>query len=254
MSFEIKDKSFLLGPAVFGLCILLLLATWAIMDPTALHNAFDADGRSPFELLTLPFYAALIPLVWWKCPFTGSRARRTILCAAVSCVAFMAVVKELDLHLMAMHALFPNVVDANGHVCNLMKPNGQPLTGTPCKMRFLTNPGAPLMAKAAVLVFFGGLFGVFAALLAYFAWPLMKGVFTLNPVAWTVGCLGGSGVMVQVMDRLPAWIRHVEKASKSNVIDKFSSFCTALEEGGELMIALFGILAILQAHKMVKSE
>ena len=254
MNLKEANKSFLVGPIVFVLCLLALLATWAVMEPASLRSFFDDNGHSPFELATLPFYAALVPLVWWKCPFTGSRLRRAILCSAVSCVALMAIVKELDIHQVAMHSLFPQIVDANGHVCNLVRDNGKPLTGTPYKMRFLTNPGAPVMAKVMVLVYFGGLFGVFAALLAYFSWPLMKGVFALHPVAWSVGCLGASGVMVQVMDRLPAWMRHVEHASKSKVVDSTSSFCTAFEEGGEMMIAIFGIMAILQAYKYYNSK
>ena len=100
--------AYLTGPVVFVAGLLALFVTWLVMEPAALHHAFDQDGYSPFELATIPFYAAIIPLVWWKCPFTGSRARRTILCLAVSCVAFMAVVKEMDLHVMqkdksAMH-------------------------------------------------------------------------------------------------------------------------------------------------------
>lgn len=241
--------SFLFGPFVFILCAVALFVTWLVMDPTALHHAFDNDGRSPFELATIPFFAAIIPLVWWKCPFTGSRARRTLLCAAVSIVAFMAVVKELDLHLWAMHALFPQVVNADGSVYGLVKPNGTPLTGTPCKMRFLTNPGAPLAAKAFVLFYFTSFFGVFAAMLAYFFGPLMKGFFKLHPVAWTMCCFGSSGVMVQIMDRLPAWYRHAKGLPKEKAIDACASLCTAFEEGGEMMIALFALIAIIQAHQ-----
>ena len=246
--------SFLIGPFVFILCAVALFVTWLVMDPTALHHAFDNDGRSPFELATIPFFAAIIPLVWWKCPFTGSRARRMLLCGAVSLVAVMAVVKELDLHLWAMHALFPQIVNADGSVYGLVKPNGAPLTGTPCKMRFLTNPGAPLAAKAFVLFYFASFFGVFFAMLAYFFGPLVKGFFKLHPVAWTMCCFGSSGVMVQIMDRLPAWHRHTKGLSKEKVIDSFSSFCTAFEEGGEMMIAIFALLAIIQAHRYYNAK
>ena len=236
-------KSFLIAPLVFLACLAALLITWAVMDPTALHHAFDEDGYSPMELATLPFYAAIIPLVWWKCPFTGSATRRRLLCTAVSCVAFMAIVKELDWHITALTACYPDVVAS--------------FKGTPFKMRFLTKSvtgGAnsvaiPLGAKALVVAYFGLLFGVFAALLAYFFVPLMKGFFSLHPVAWTMCCFGSSGVMVQVMDRLPAWVRHAKELPKDKAIDATSSFFTAFEEGGELMIALFALLAIVQAHK-----
>ena len=201
MSFS-PAKSFWAAPVLFAVCVAALFATWLAMEPSALRQAFDQDGRSVFELATIPFYAAIIPLVWWKCPFTGSRRRRALLCAAVSCVAFMAVAKELDWHLAAMQHLFPSVVGADGSVHGLVKPDGSPLTGTPFKMRFLTNGAAPVAAKACVLFYFGAFFGVFAALLAYYAVPLFKGFFRLHPAAWSMCFFGGSGVMVAVMDRL----------------------------------------------------
>lgn len=249
-----KLKPYLVGPVLFVLCLLALFATWAAMEPAALRRFFDANGYSPFELATVPFFAAIVPLVWWKCPFTGSPRRRALLCAAVSCVAVMAVVKELDLHVLAMRELFPEVVKANGSVYGLVKPNGTSLTGTPFKMRFLTNPGAPLAAKAFVLFYFGAFFGVFAALLAYFFPQLVKGFFALHPVAWTMCCFGTSGVMVQLCDRMPAWIRHARGLSKSDTVDPVSALFTALEEGGEMMIALFALLAIYQAHRIYHSE
>ena len=60
------------SPVLWFVFVAALLVTWAMMDPGALVNAFDQDGRSPFELATLPFFAAIVPLVWWECPFTGS--------------------------------------------------------------------------------------------------------------------------------------------------------------------------------------
>ena len=76
----------------------------------------------------------------------------------------------------------------------------------------------------------------------------MKGFFRLHPVAWTMCFFGGSGVMVQICDRLPAWYRHAKGLAKSDVADSFTAFCTAFEEGGEMLIAAFALLAILQAH------
>ena len=234
-------KAYLTGPVVFAAGLIALLVTWLVMEPAALHHAFDQDGYSPFELATIPFYAAIIPLVWWKCPFTGSRTRRTILCLAVSCVAFMAVVKELDLHVMLMHYLYPEVVKADGSVYGLVKPDGQPLTGTPFKMRFLTNAGAPFGAKAIAVAYFTLFFGVFGVTLIYFAKD-----------AWSMCCFGAGGVMVQLCDRMPAWVRHIRglPKPKGDEIDAISSLFTALEEGGEMLIAIFAILAILQAHAL----
>ena len=255
MIFDCSSKrAYLAAPIVFALCVLALLVTWAVMEPAELRHmfdgaSFDQDGHSAFELATIPFFAAIIPLVWWKCPFTGSRRRRILLCTAVSCVAFMAVVKELDWHLWAMQRLFPSIVGPDGNVQGLFKPNGDPLSGTPFKMRFLTNGAVSLTAKACVLFYFGAFFGVFAAVLAYYAVPLFKGFFRCHPAAWSVCFFGGSGVMVAVMDRLPAWYRHSHGLGKDEVVNNaFGSFCTCFEEGGEMMIAIFALLAIVQAH------
>ena len=144
----------------------------------------------------LPFFAAIVPLVWWKFPFTGSRKRRFVLCLAVSIVALMAIVKELDLHNMALHALCPDYVGEDGKLI-----------------------------------------------------PFVKGVFSLDPVAWSVGCFGGSGVLVHVADRLPSWLGHAHGLEKSAAgVTAAQSLCTALEEGGEMMIAIFALLAIFQSQ------
>ncbi len=265
MTFDCSSKrAYLAAPVVFMVCMLALFVTWLVMEPSALRRAFDQNGRSVFELATIPFYVAIIPLVWWKCPFTGSRRRRILLCAAVSCVAFMAVVKQLDWHLEIMQSAFPDIVkkvyrvDEAGDLSiefklhGLFKPNGDPLSGTPFKMRFLTNGNVPITAKLCVLFYFGAFFGVFAALLAYYAIPLFKGFFRFHPVAWSICFLGGSGVLVQIMDRFPAWYRHLsekKELGKGDFVNSpFGSFCTCFEEGSEMILAIFALLAILQAH------
>lgn len=234
MNVLVSRRSWALAPILFGLMALCLLGVWAVMEPEALRAAFDEDGHSFFETLTLPFYALIVPLVWMCCPFTGSRRRQVLLSLAVSCVAVMAIVKQLDLHVMAISALYPDVV-AN-------------FKGTPFKMRFLTGSGIPVGAKLFALAYFALFFGTFAGLLAYFAKALWKGFFALHPVAWSVSFLGGCGVMVQVFDRLPAWWRHLNGLPKERAVDAVSSFCTAFEEGGEMMLAVFGLVAILQSH------
>ena len=250
-------KSWLSAPVLWFAGVAVLLLAWAVSDPAALVRAFDQDGYSPFELATIPFYLAIVPFVWWRCPFTGSRRRRTLLCLAVSVVAVMAVVKELDLHNQVLHALYPSIIGEDGKLIPgvLFKPNGQPLTGTPFKARFLTNGAVPFGAKALAVGYFTAFFGVFAATFAYFAVAFVKGVFALHPVAWSVGCFGGSGVLVQVADRLPAWLGHAHGLQKSvDGVTAAQSLCTALEEGGELLIALFALYAIWQSWYLHNRE
>ena len=245
MNILVSRRSWLLAPIAWALSLAVLTAIWAAMEPAALEDAFSAGGYSFFEVLTVPFFALIVPAVWLCCPFSGSTARKSFLCLCVSCVAVMAVAKELDLHLALLKFAYPEVVGPDGGVYGLVKPNGDPLGGTPFKMRFLTNGAAPLGAKGLVLAYFALLFGVFAAMLACYAPRLVKGFFRLHPVAWSVCFLGLSGVMVQVSDRLPAWYRHVTDVRMSPAA---AALCTVLEEGGEMMLAAFALLAILQAH------
>lgn len=257
MKDETSRFAWLTGPVLFFILLGALLCTWAVMDPTVLIRNFDANGRSPFELATLPFYAAIIPFVWWKCPFAGSPTRRRVLCTMVSVVALMAIVKELDLHNYALSALFPDYVQADGKLVpgKLFKPNGDGLHGTPFKMRVLTNGAVPLMMKAFIVGYFGLFFGLFAAGFLYLLPTWVKGVFKLEPPAWSIGCFGASGVMVQISDRLPSWLDHVGglgTASADGTESAASALCTAVEEGGEMMIAVFALLAICQAHAALK--
>ncbi len=247
--------SWLTAPVLFVLLLAALLTTWVLMEPAMLVANFDNDGRSPVELATIPFFLAIVPFVWWKCPFAGSRCRRTILCLMVSIVALMAVVKELDLHQVVLHAAYPQYVGEDGGLIKgqLFRPNGKPLTGTPFKMRTLTNAAVPFGMKALIVFYFAAFFGVFAAGFAYLGLPWLKGIFTLNPAAWSWGCFGASGVLVQITDRLPAWLReagcHTIFKESAEGISRAQSFCTCFEEGGELMIALFALLTIYLGRK-----
>ena len=253
---KMRRKGWMLPPFFFFAGFALLVLVWALMEPRNLIAAFDAQGRSVFELSTLPFYAAIIPFVWLKCPFEGSLLRRRILSLMVTVVVVMAVVKQLDLHNAALHLLYPSFVGEDGSLLpGLLKPNGNPLTGTPFKMRVITNGGVPLGMKAIIVFYFAAFFGVFAAGGAYLATRWIKGVLALKPSAWAIGCMFATGVVVQISDRLPAWIRGATGKSMAGGDEGARALCTALEEGGELMLAAFAVIAILYgARELLEKE
>ena len=253
------DKSaksmWFLGPIVFVVALCCLLIAWAVMEPAHLMKSFDNNGRSPFELATLPFFALIAPVVWWKCPVEGSRMRRTILSLMVSIVVVMSIVKQLDLHNAALSVIYSSYVGTDGNLLpGLSKPNGAPLTGVPFKMRVITNSAVPFGMKTLVVFYFAAFFGVFAAGFLYLLPRWIKGVFKFDPAAWAFGCLGASGVIVQIFDRLPAWLRHstgVSMIDGDGTVTAMRSFCTAFEEGGEMMIAMFAVMTILFSHRAI---
>ncbi|MBO5939896.1 MAG: hypothetical protein J6R18_01700, partial [Kiritimatiellae bacterium] len=109
MNILVSKKSWMLAPVIYLLFLALFASVWFAMEPTALRAAFDANGRSFFETLTIPFYALIIPAVWLCCPFSGSLKRKVFLSLGVSCVAAMAIMKQLDIHLEIIKALYPDV-------------------------------------------------------------------------------------------------------------------------------------------------
>lgn len=248
-----QRKEWLVPVFAFAALAAALLVTWAVTDPATLVANFDRDGHSPFELATIPFYAAIVPAVWALCPF---KTRRVLLCSMVTVVALMAIVKELDLHLCALQALYPDFIGEDGSVIagtitKVKHGEVMNVTGTPFKMRVLTSAEAPLGMKTLIVLYFALFFGTFAAGFAYLFQFWLDGVLTLRPCAWAWGCFGGSGVMVQLADRLPAWLGHAGGlGSKSGeTVTYATSFMTAFEEGGELMIAVFALMTIYYGWK-----
>ena len=258
MGFGIRsNRGWLAAPIVFVVALLCLLGAWAVVEPKCLVACFDNNGRSPFELATLPLFAVIIPLVWWKCPFDGSRKRKITLSLMVTIVVIMAIVKQLDLHNALLSYLYPDYVGLDGSLISgrLVRPNGKPLNGTPFKMRVITNGEVPFGMKALIVGYFGLFFGFFAAGFAYLVQFWFDGVLKLKSSAWAWGCFGASGVIVQISDRLPSWLGHAHGLSKSqDGVTKAQSLCTALEEGGEMMIAIFALLTIYLAWKELKAK
>lgn len=253
-----KDKTFLLPPAVFMAGLAALVSIWLFSDSAAIIPVFDNHGRSPVELATLPLFALAVPLALFRTPFEGPSARRAILTAALVTVTAMAIVKELDLHNAALAWLYPDCVGADGSLVpgKFFKPNGSALTGTPFKMRVLTNGAVPFGMKAAICFYFAAFFGVFAAGFAYLFPTWLKGVFALDARAWCFGCFGACGLLVQIADRLPSWFSHQGAlgSAADGSATPAQALCTVLEEGGEAMLAFFALWTIYLAGKQLKRK
>lgn len=229
-------RGWMVAPFFAALFVAVFITSWLNVDPPQLIHVFDQGGTAPVELMTIPLFGAIVPLVWLCCPFSGGRVRKFILSLCVSILAIMAIAKELDLHIAFIEWLYPEVADYHG---------------TPFKMKFLTKTDYPIGAKAVVIAYFGILFSIGGYAIARYIKPLFKGFFKFHPVAWSIAFMGGSGVVVQLSDRLPAMLRKCGWISVE-AMDKHTGSVAALmkvfEEGTEMALAVFALLAILQAH------
>ena len=236
-------KSWILAPALFVAGFGFFVGCWAVMDPVALKANFDADGHSMVELMTLPLFAAIAPLVWLCCPVGGSMRRKAFWCFVFSFLAFMALVRELDWHKQWFAMIWPEISET--------------FPGTVFKMRFLKSGMIPLVPKLFVCAFFAAFFAATVGPLLYFIRRLLKGLWKFHPVSWTMAAFGASGVAVQMCDRLPSFIRDkelVDPALMDKACGKLAALFTALEEGGEMMMAIFALIAILQAHAIYSPD
>lgn len=230
MNLITSKKSWLTAPVAALVCLAIFVSIWAALDPETIRELFDNFGASPVELMTLPLFALIVPLVWLCPPCGGGTKRQCGWAALWSLLGVMAIVRETDLHKMLFASIWPEIAES--------------FTGTVFKMRFLKAGDIPLMPKLFVLVFFALFFvAVIVPLVRYFV-PLIKGFFKHEPVAWTMATFGATTLVVMIVDRLPANLRHADIELSESAL----ALLTVFEEGGEMTMALLALLAILQAH------
>lgn len=231
----LKSKySWLTAPVLWLAGTIALISVWAASTPVWIDRHFDYHGISPVESATIGLYFFMIGLLWSLPPMRPGR-RRVFWSADFTLITFFAVCRELDWHKM------------------LVKTSGLPDAshGTAFKMKFLTNTNNPLSDRIIVALCFLLVFAVCGFTLVYFLRRLLTGLFAFHPVCWSIGFLGGATILVQFADRLPAVLRH-----KYGIVlsDSLHAFCTTMEEGQELLMPLFVILAIIQAHFIYNDE
>lgn len=226
----VSRRSWLLAPFVFVAGLLGLVAFWSVVEPATIQTLFDNDGHSPVELMTLPLFALIVPLVWLCPPAGGTWKRQCGWSAIWSLLGIVAIVRETDLHKALFSSIWPEVEAG--------------FKGTVFKMRFLKAADIPWAPKLFVLVFFILFFvAVLVPLIRYMV-PLFKGFFRFEPVAWTMATFGVCSVMVLVVDRLPSKLKHADVT----LSDSTAALLKAFEEGGEALMALLALLAILQSY------
>lgn len=234
MCFLKSQWSWLAAPLLWLAGVLVLTFTWAAASPEWIQSHFNQDGSSPVEVATVGLFFFQMGFLWLVPPMRPG-LRRTLLLTDFSLLTFFAICRELDWHKLLVKA--SNLPGATH--------------GTPFKMKFLTNPNNPLADRLTVALCFGVVIALCAGTLLIYLPRLVKGLFRLHPVCWSLGFLGGTVILVALVDRLPAVLRNDHGI---RISDSLHALTTALEEGQELMLPLFVILAVLQSHFIHNSD
>lgn len=225
----IKSRSsWLLAPIIWLTGVVAIIITWLVASPEWVMNAFDQKGESPIEIMTIALFYLQIGLFWLVPPIRRNRHPYLWL-TIFSIITMIAIARELD-----WHRLMVTTSDLPGST-----------QGTPFKMRFLTNSANPLGDRLIVLFSFVFTITICGGTLLFFLKRLWSGLFKFHPVSWSIGFLGGTTILVQFFDRMPSVLR-----KKFGIVLSESprALFAAMEEGQELLLPLFVILATLQAH------
>lgn len=223
-------RSFLIAPAIVLASAAVLLLFWSALPPERVVALVDDGGFSFLEVMTLPLFALIVPLVWLCPPASGPARRQAFWSSVWSLLAVMAVVRQTDLHKILFARIWPAVAAG--------------FKGTVFKMRFLRADDVPFAPKVFVFVFFVLFFVAVVVPLVRYLVPLFKGFFRFEPVAWTMAAFGACSTGVLVVDRLPSKLRHAGFALSDGALALMKTF----EEGGEAVMALLALLAVLQSY------
>ncbi|MBP8802562.1 MAG: hypothetical protein KBI41_13625 [Kiritimatiellae bacterium] len=231
----LKSKySWSVAPLIWLVGMAVLFLIWAIATPEWIQMHFDDDGKATVEIVTVGLFFFQIGFFWLVPPMHASRSRPFWL-TNFSLISFFAICRQLDWHRL------------------LITPSNLPgaTRGTPFKLRFLTNPVNPLADRLIVAACFVVVILVCGGTLLYFLRRLWIGLFKFHPVSWSIGFLGGTLVLNQIVDRLPAILR---KDFGIYLSAPARALITAIEEGMELLLPLFVIVAVLQAHFIYNND
>ena len=94
-------------------------------------------------------------------------------------------------------------------------------------------------------------FAVCGGTLLWYLRRLLTGVWRREAVSWTVGTIGGTGILIQIFDRTPSVLR---KDFGVVMGEQTRALFAAFEEGLELLLPLLIVLAVYQAAKADRAQ
>ncbi len=223
------------APIIWGCGMIALLFVYTIATPEKIFLNFSQKGFSPVEITTVGLFFFQILLFWMLPPVPLKTNKGKLLCLDFSVITLIAIAREMDWHRA--------IIDVS---------NIQGAThGTPFKMRFLTNPVNPLADRQLVLFCFIFVIALCAGTLLWYIRPLLKGLRTFHPVCWSIAFLGGSVILINIFDRMGSVLR---KEFNIEFTEQSKALICLMEEGQELLLPLFVIIAVIQSHFIYNAD
>ncbi len=122
---------------------------------------------------------------------------------------------------------------------------------TAIKINYFKNPAVPFYGKVISAVVILTVVSVIIFLLFKNLKKMVRGFFKLNPLYWTIATFGGWGMATQIADRFNS---NYAKWTGERVSEPVLFFITIIEEGGESLLPLLFILALIQCHLQLKEN
>ena len=203
---------------VFGVAMCLVLGLLGIVLPAEVIQAQTQDGGL-IDIATYTAYGLAIAtlLVFYK-DFTGKR----MLFWALLFLLVAAVLREAGIQHMLTQT-----------------------DTTAFKIRFFTNPNNPLCEKIRALAILAIVAIVALYIVIRTALPLLKGLFKGNGLSWSIAGLCATTIVSKCVDRAHG---NYYKWTGTPVSDQVMPYLMLIEEGLEMFIPLWAVLACWQHH------
>ena len=122
---------------------------------------------------------------------------------------------------------------------------------TAIKINYFKNPNVPFYGKVISAVVILTVVSVIVFLLCKNFKKMVQGFFKLNPVYWTIATFGAWGAITQVADRFNSnWAKYTGQRLSEPAL----FFVTIIEEGGESLLPVLFIIALLQFHRQLQGQ
>ena len=122
---------------------------------------------------------------------------------------------------------------------------------TAIKINYFKNPNVPFYGKIVSAVVILSVLSVIGFLFYKNFKKMVKGFFKFNPLYWTIATFGGWGAITQIADRFNS---NYAKYTGERLSEPALFFVTIIEEGGESLLPLLFIVALVQCHLQLKNN